>query len=495
MEEYEENIKKLLNDYFSEYTRTRYLSKSDIENLTLWLVSSTYDHSTFPDPRLFDTNCFTPLIDKYDNSKESKGKISCIPLALMEKIVPNDLLDNEEYKYSNDLDKKIYLYNYMNSSENNIQTKSIKLYYNNLCHLRFIAKLKGLNIFPEYFFKPFLPRQGTYEGYEKLNTNYEIVNNNMIPAEDYTRIISLKDNESLEEIKKNDYKRYCRIIWKKLNCWLGLRDVSRICRRLSYYNEDIKYILFTKFKRICRVKRFKSMDEAIENMEDIKDAIHQYLERYKECRFFVIPILYDEHYTIFVLDRFYKNKGILYYFNSSGCNVENIEGGRVYSLSSSSNIKRMKIKEKYKTNYMVSNMYKIIKETESVGYYYTHSEKIEVPLNVESLIVNKFTCQRGNNECSMFIILFHYINTINPPVNIETMRKNYMSFEFIPDNIANRYRSVFFSTPDEFKNLNDYLNTIDVRKVDNSKYREFIGIFNEALSELRRIYNVYKKER
>lgn len=455
----------------NEYTAMRHLKipESGI-NFALFLLLLDYDLVLFIELDKYATNCNMVLLEKYDKSINTIGKVTFIPVNFL------------YYYYNNNKDAEIH----RDIDINEIDTVKVKEYlYNfllydlknkNISHYDFIQanKYKGINLF--YFRKPFIKSEfSKNKDFSLIKNIKDDIFSNKNGFINPTLQVNINPNVNMYE-------------------WMSSNDISNVIYGLTKIYNDVYYIDLVNFpvkhtdvglvsSGFATYKSFTRLDKEFLAFKTSKK------------RYLLFTMLYDNHFTCLIYDSQLKidnspSKGICYLFNSGGYNPSDIKLNTSILFIDSN----MSIKKFNNLNTNLSKHSDIAYNNIDVVLHFMKKE-----FGVDVFILNKFTIQQYYSECGMFCTLFLYLFVINknrqnkdqPNSNIQFIKKLYYTMSFFGDLLISYVRGALYVNKDDCDELL-YKNTLNTFKLKNKKINELREIYVKNINRLIDSANRYK---
>lgn len=423
------------------------MPESGVNFLMLIFLSKIDNMIYFINPIKYDTNCNTPIIEYLDKDYETRGKISYIPLEFLENFY-KEKIGHLNINFSSNIEKKKVLINFLKQylSNNNIDMND------------FLSKSEFKGIKLVYCRKSFLKSEFS-------------------KTKDFSRHITIQDDLGLALNIPLGYNIKSGVLPQRhhKSTWLSSADIFNCIYPLTLIRENYDYFYLILFGKT-------DTNIAVVNSSMHKSNFDKRL-KFSKKRFFIFPIIYNDHFTCCVIDkRNEKGKTIVYFFNSSGYIPEYIKLNDKYMFLEPD----MKIRNHKK--------YKSL----STKIFYTYidvlSKYIDDLIGVDYFILNTFEIQYNSPDCGMFNILFLYYLVYFKVESTFDFKKLYYSMSFIGDLLASSYRGTLFMSRYDISTLEDYKNNITVFNVKNDKFAELQDMYLKNLNRIEIIYNKIKRE-
>jgi hypothetical protein len=421
----------------------------------IFLIFSFYKITPYINFKNYKTNCNMLIINEYDNYKNTKGKVTFIPLDFLYnyyKINKDDKI-HQDIPINNidTLEIKTYLYNFL---LNDLEQKKI-------CNYEFITTNSYKGILLIFFRKPYMR-----SSFSK-NKDFSMIKDIRDDINNYQNgFVNASLQKAIDsEIRKDE--------------WMSSIDISNVIFPLLKLkqNNDIYYIELLNFP-------VKHTDAAMVNsgfktyykLADIKPKFKDFIESKK--RYLLAIMLYDSHFTCLIYDRYISfpnesKNGICYIFNSGGYDPCNIKyNSNILFIDSNMAVKKFK------------NLNINFSETSHISYNNIDVivELFKHMFRVDTFILNTFTIQKYYSECGMFCTLFLYLFIIDKNKNMHSqrsilpMKKIYFAMSFFGDLLTGYMRGSMYVNNEDSPEI-PYKKRLDVFKLCNKKIREFEQIY------------------
>lgn len=417
------------------------------------------------DPLEFNSSCNIPLLKKIDNSKETLGKVSYLPLAFLhDYLLSKQLLPYPE-NYSSDLERKIAYINI--AKKNNLfDNESLqKISYKNVP----LTCLRKSILFSVLSQTVDACKIDINTG-DNVLTDFNILKIPLLPIND---VVVRNQNEWLN---KNDLSNiiYPNLFSLPKNTLEEICFIPLIFLKTPFYTIDLTY----------------------------SDILHSFKwdEIPTNKRFILFFILYKSHFTSVIIDQAVPRKDKIkkkfaYFFNSTGYNPDNFKLNKNY--------------------WFIDNSFKIINHG-SMKYDYCNDNNYMMPIealalilkdkfNINNFVFNTFSLQNFDSECGIFssVFLYTFINLLKSRNNLEEInitKIKHLYFNMLTlgcDLTYSMFRGLLYFTQEDLKlnklNESEYLNSVDVYEIKNKKFYEYIQIFFKNIIFIENIYNRIKK--
>lgn len=417
-----------------------------------------------PEPEDYSTSCNTTLLKKYDECDETRGKVSFIPLDFLT-IVLKDHVSEDDKKFKTLLDKKIY---YLK-----LFKKMFKI------DKSFFKKVTYKDVPLCYFRKPYLNSEltKTVDQCRLINSNNEEQN-----------ILNNKINLNLVNP--------CTDIIRNKNEWLSKYDIEDVVK-CFYFSLDRKKRDDIIFKGVMYINSQTYLTRQF-FYSVIKNSFNWEIK--KNTRFIFFFILYRSHFTAVFIDLNVITKNnhktrFAYFFNSCGYNPNefNLDKDYWFIDSSMSFMRHKNCFIKYSCNNYVNTPFESLTDILRKEY------------GVTNFVFNNFCIQHLDSECGIFSTMFFLtcLNMIDKKefdnINVGVFRYIYFNMLSLgSDHIYSCFRGLFFFTNEDAKeaslNKEEYLKSLDIYKIQNSKFKNYLKIYNKSLQSISSIGRKYKIE-
>lgn len=368
-------------------------------------------------PFEYSTNIFLPLLKKIDQSS-TVNKITFLPIEFLRLLFPQ-----EKYNFRSELEEKEYLFCKIPKSE-----------YKNILKQTFKnVKLKLLK-------KPLIT--------SLVNDciNYKLLNNFDEFENDVENIHEshLKKNKSIAELY-----------------YMNIKSINEIIERLNLlYDYTNIYVLNTIYL----------MDKN-DFVMIINNNLKNIINSLPNINVFIIPILYNNHFTVVGLNVKFKH---VYFYDSFGYNPKYIFKNSNYN------------------HYFLSPSLKFKKNNTNVhpqrSYKYTDTliSEFEKITKVKKILYNNFKQQKSCAECGPFIITFilSFLH-VNPKTKLD-IKFVYNSNVFKGDLTVNYLKSSMFTIIDDLteEEANNYLTDLKIYKNNNLHFETYLKEYSKNIREL-----------
>ncbi|CCU56415.1 virion core cysteine protease [Mythimna separata entomopoxvirus 'L'] len=416
------------------------MPESGINFMSLLIFSKT-DAIYFINPIKYNTNANMAVLERIDDDVETRGKVTFLPIDYLEMIYKEISIDPDHINtitFSNKIKKKFFLFwtlkEYLKQ-----QNKNINTFINS-------KKYKGIPLV--YLRKSFLKSE-------------------LSKTRDFSTFATIHDDLDIQiglplgfNPKPKSYPRQ-----HNKSTWLSSGDIYNCIYPLTLINTDYDYFHLVLFERTD-----KNIAVVASSMKTyrLEERINLFLNTNK--RFFMFPIIYNDHFTCCIIDKnFGDNKKAAYFFNSSGYMPESIKFNKKYMfIESDMTIKNHK---RYIT-------------TPSTDYKFLYIDVLSNYLddvfgNINLFFFNTYELQYDSPDCGMFNIIFmYYIVYFNIKTPFE-FKKLYYSMSFIGDLLASSYRGALFISKYDINSIEEFKNTLDTFYIKNKKFLELIDMYKK----------------
>jgi hypothetical protein len=415
------------------------MPESGVNFMLLRFLNKIDNMVYFINPVKYDTNANIPILDTFDHDSETRGKITFLPIEFLEKIY-KETSENSHIEFNSRLTKKKFLLDYLK------------------------AYLNRKNISVSKFLK-----SSSFNGVPLIYFRKSFLKSDFSQTKDFSRFHTINDDLDINIGYSLGYNTRSRIYPQKHNksAWLSSGDIYNCIYPLTLINNNYDYfhlLLFTKADVNMGIV-YSSMHKT-----NLDDRLQIYLKSDK--RFFIFPIIYNDHFTCCVIDKQCEFKNsigkVVYFFNSSGYIPEYIKLNKKFLFIETDMTVNSHTKYKSNNTHLIYTYIDIL------------SDYLNKSLNgVNKFIFNTYEIQYDSPDCGMFNIIFLYYLIY---FNIKTLfdfKKLYYSMSFIGDLLASSYRGALFISIYDINTLEGYKNNLDIFKIKNKKFIELKDMYEK----------------
>lgn len=262
------------------------------------------------------------------------------------------------------------------------------------------------------------------------------------------------------------------------NAWFDNLTINDIMARLCYLNPKLK----------IRYVETLILDADWDEYSMCKE-INFYLKSVTEVDLILVPVIYYEHFTIFIIDLRLK---IVSFYDSGGYEPDGIfkNSDLIYifindnmSYSKYDTKKYRNLKSPYPRYFYINCVLTVVNNL----------------FGINTGLFNSFKQQFSKTECGAFIISFclHYIH-LNPE-NKTNIKYVYNALVMKGDLMMTYLRSCFFINADDLHQYklshNDYTKYLGILKINNKYYNKYLQIYNNELNIFNKIVENLTKSR
>ncbi|CCU55477.1 virion core cysteine protease [Adoxophyes honmai entomopoxvirus 'L'] len=427
------------------------MPESGINFMTLLFYSKIDNMVYFINPIKYNTNANMAILEKIDSDDETRGKVTFIPLEYLESIYKEIAIDSNYINtidFENNIKKKFFLFwaikEYLREKNININT--------------FISSKKYKGIPLVYMRKSFLKSE-------------------LSKTRDFATFATIYDDLDAHIGMPLGFNPVPKAYPRKhdKSTWLSSGDIYNCIYPLTLLNTDYEYFHLVLFERTDR--NFATLSSSMMTYR-LEEKAAFFLKSNK--RFFMFPIIYNDHFTCCVIDKnFNNNNKAVYFFNSSGYIPEAIKQNNKYMFIESD---------------MTIKSHKHYNSASETNYVYLYIDVLTEYLNnifknIKFCFFNTYELQYDSPDCGMFNIIFmYYIVYFNIKSRFE-FKKLYYSMSFIGDLLASSYRGALFISKYDINNIEEFKNTLEIFNIKNKKFMELIEMYKKNSNRLMNVCN------
>ncbi|CCU55791.1 virion core cysteine protease [Choristoneura biennis entomopoxvirus] len=434
------------------------MPESGINFMSLLFFSKIDNMVYFINPIKYNTNANIAILEKIDDDDETRGKVTFIPIKYLEILYKELVMDPEHINtidFENNIKRKFFLFwtlkNYLQEKNININT--------------FITSKKYKGIPLVYMRKSFLKSElSKTRDFSTFATIYDDLDAQIgIPPMGFNP-------------KPKSYPRK-----HDKSTWLSSGDIYNCIYPLTLVNTDYDYFHLVLFERAD--KNIAIVASSMKTYR-LEEKVKYFLNNDNK-RFFMFPIIYNDHFTCCVIDKYFdKDKKAVYFFNSSGYIPELIKQNKKYMFVESD---------------MTIKSHKHYVSIPNTNYIYVYIDILTEYLNnifnnINYCFFNTFELQYDSPDCGMFNIIFlYYIVYFNIKSKFE-FKKLYYSMSFIGDLLASSYRGALFISRYDINNIEDFKNNLEIFNIKNKKFVELIDMYKKNSNRITKVCGKIKND-